>query len=129
MTFKESLSVEESNNERLKLGLKPLAPETNAPEAPVSVLDEEQQAFLNFKQLRQEHDREREWRNNKRNFQEAARRMQELETFKFNVNVERGSEYGHEMSEREAYKELSQRFHGKKSGTMKKGRGWRRLWR
>lgn len=48
--------------------------------------------------------------------------MQEFETFKFNVNVERRSEYGHEMSQREAYKELSQRFHGKKSGTMKKGK-------
>jgi len=44
------------------------------------------------------------------------------EGFKFNVNVERRSEYGDEMSEKEAYKELSRRFHGTWSGSMKKGK-------
>jgi len=48
--------------------------------------------------------------------------MEEFEKFKFNVDVERRSEFGHEMSEKEAYKEVSRRFHGKKSGTMKKGK-------
>src|SRR5271163_3389210 len=55
MTFHESLSLEETNKERIKLGLKPLVPETKDSETPaVPVLDEEQQAVQNFIQLREE---------------------------------------------------------------------------
>src|SRR5271170_7921788 len=55
MTFHESLSLEETNKERIKLGLKPLVPEAKDPEThAVPVLDEEQQAIQNFRQLREE---------------------------------------------------------------------------
>jgi len=55
MTFHESLSLEETNKERIKLGLKPLALEPQDSETPaVRILDEEQQAIQNFKQLREE---------------------------------------------------------------------------
>ena len=67
-------------------------------------------------------DRDREWRNKQRDVQETYRRLKEFEGYKFNVNVERRSEYGHEMNEKEAYKELSRRFHRMGSGTMKKGK-------
>ena len=65
---------------------------------------------------------DREWQNKQRNVKEAYLRMREFENYKFNVKVERSSEWGHEMSEKEAYKELSHRFHGSRSGTMKKGK-------
>jgi len=69
-----------------------------------------------------ERDRDREWRNRQRDVEETYRRLEEFEGYKFNVDLERRSEYGHEMSEKEAYKELSRRFHGMGSGTMKKGK-------
>jgi len=53
LTANDLHSLEETNRERIKLSLKPLAPEPPTSEAAPSVLDEEQQAFQNFKRLRE----------------------------------------------------------------------------
>ena len=76
-----------------------------------------------FKRMSQrEREQYREQVNQARERQEAERRMREFNEFKFNVGVDYKDEFGQDMSQKEAFKRLSHAFHGKASGTMKKGK-------
>jgi len=69
-----------------------------------------------------ERERLREEQNSARDRREAMQRMQEFNEFKFNVNLEYKDEFGEEMTPKDAFKRLSHAFHGKSSGTMKRGK-------
>lgn len=81
-----------------------------------------------------EREKYREQQNQNRERREAQQRMQEFNQYKFNVNLEYKDEFGQEMSQKDvmstlrglsdvqAFKRLSHAFHGKSSGTMKKGK-------
>jgi U4/U6.U5 tri-snRNP-associated protein 1 len=69
-----------------------------------------------------EREQHRESQNAARERNEAQRRMQEFNEFKFNVDLEYKDEFGLEMTKKDAFKHLSHTFHGKQSGTMKKGK-------
>lgn len=69
-----------------------------------------------------EREQYREQQNQRREKEEARRRMDEFNEIKFNVELEYRDEFGHEMTPKDAFKKLSHTFHGKGSGTMKRGK-------
>ena len=69
-----------------------------------------------------EREQYREQQNQRREKEEARRRMEEFNEIKFNVELEYRDEFGHEMTPKDAFKKLSHTFHGKGSGTMKRGK-------
>lgn len=69
-----------------------------------------------------EREQHREQQNQRREKEEARRRMDEFSEIKFNVELEYRDEFGHEMTPKDAFKKLSHTFHGKGSGTMKRGK-------
>ena len=69
-----------------------------------------------------EREQYREQQNQRREKEEARRRMDEVNEIKFNVELEYRDEFGHEMTPKDAFKKLSHTFHGKGSGTMKRGK-------
>jgi len=82
--------------------------------------ERQSEQFNRMSQREREQHRERE--NQSRERQEAQQRMREFNDFKFNVELEYKDEFGQEMSKKDAFKRLSHTFHGKGSGTMKKGK-------
>jgi U4/U6.U5 tri-snRNP-associated protein 1 len=86
----------------------------------------QKEAERNAERFNRMSNKEREkWREEQaqqREKREAMNRMQEFKEYKFNVNLEYKDEFGEEMTPKDAFKRLSHAFHGKASGTMKRGK-------
>lgn len=63
---------------------------------------------------------QRELDNKRRQYEEAQRTLEAFKNYKPNVEIKYHDEFGRAMTPKEAWKDLSHKFHGKGSGTFKR---------
>lgn len=63
---------------------------------------------------------QREYENKQRAYNQAQRQMEAFKNYKPNVEISYTDEFGRDLTPKEAWKDLSHKFHGKGSGTNKR---------